>query len=124
MHTLISRYHKLIETETGARVKVLLSDNGLEYTNQQVQNILVENCVVHQRTVPYTPEQNGSAERKMRTIVEAARTMIHGRNLEMKLWVKAVNTAIFVLNRTGTSPTKGKSPYELWYGKQADITNF
>lgn len=44
--------------------------------------------------------------------------MLHGKGMELKFWAEAVNAAVFVLNSTGTSSVQGKTPYELWYGKQ------
>lgn len=56
--------------------------------------------------VAYTPQRNGKAERKNRKVVEAARTMLANGNLPKSLWTEAVNTAVYVLNRTGTSTEK------------------
>lgn len=110
---------KLAEKQHGNKVKIVRSDNGTEFINERMKKLFGENGITHQRTVPYTPEQNGCAEREMRTIVESARTMIHGQEMELKFWGEAVNTATFVLNRTGTSTVVGKTPYELWHGKKA-----
>ncbi|GFW15505.1 integrase catalytic domain-containing protein [Trichonephila clavipes] len=63
--------------------------------------------------MPYTPQQNGAAERENRTIVECARSIIYAANLPLKLWAEAVNTSVYVLNRTGPTSVKDKSPYEL-----------
>uniref|UniRef100_A0A1B6DZF0 Retroviral polymerase SH3-like domain-containing protein n=1 Tax=Clastoptera arizonana TaxID=38151 RepID=A0A1B6DZF0_9HEMI len=57
----------------------------------------------------------------MRTVVEAARSAIHARNLNEKLWAEAVFYSVFTLNQTGTSSVKGKSPAELWFGRTMDI---
>ena len=111
-------YLQEVETETGNRVKVLRSDNGLEFMNRDVQSLLLSKCIKRQTTVPYTPEQNGSAEREMRTIMEAARSMIHSENLGYKFWAEAVNTA------TGTSTVQGKTPFELWFNSKPDIQYF
>lgn len=73
--------------------------------------------------MPYTPEQNGSSERENRTIVEAAKTMIHSHDLQLSLWAEAVNAAVYVLNRTGTSTVKNKTPYDLWHEKTANVDN-
>lgn len=54
-------------------------------------------------------------------MVEAARTMLHAKNLSKQLWAEAVHTAVFVLNRTGKSKTEGKSPFEVWTNKTFDI---
>ncbi|KMQ86579.1 gag-pol polyprotein [Lasius niger] len=76
----------------------------------------------HQRSVVYTPQQNGRAEREIRTLVKAARTMIHG--MEKKFWAEAVNTAAYVLNRTGTNPVEGKTPYEAYFDKSINLNKF
>ena len=98
----------------GHTVRELFCDGGGEFINTAVQKLLNENGISMRRTTPYTPQQNGAAERENRTLVEAARSMIHAKNLPIKLWAEAVNTAVFVLNRTG--PTgQVKSPVEIWF---------
>lgn len=115
---------KNIKKENGVEIKVLRSDNGTEYINKEVESFLRDEGIRHQRSVPYTPEQNGRAEREMRTIVEAARTMLHARQLERKFWAEAVNTAVYVLNRTAPTRIADKTPFELWHGKKPNIDNF
>lgn len=88
-----------------------------------MNEFLEANGIRHRRSVKYTPEQNGSAEREMRTVVESARSMIHAKGLNINLWAEAVNLAVYVLNRSGTSTVKGKTPYELWWGKPTSIEN-
>lgn len=119
----IENFINKAENITGNRVKIFRSDNGLEFVNSGVKEIFSRRGITHQTTVPYTPEQNGKAERENRTLVEAARTMIHERNLPKKLWAEAINTTVFVLNRTGRSHEEGKSPFEVWTGKTFDIHN-
>jgi len=62
--------HK-IKTDTGCKVKVLRTDNGLEFVNKEITSVLQKYEISHQTTVPYTPEQNRKIERENRTIVEA-----------------------------------------------------
>lgn len=76
--------------------------------------------IKHQTSVKYTPEQNGRAEREMRSLVEAARSMIH--KLNKKFWAEAINMAAYVINRTGPTQVNGKTPYELFYKREVDIT--
>lgn len=64
--------------------------------------------------MPYTPEQNDAAERKNRILVEAARLMLHAKNLPIKLWAEAINTAAYVLNRSGPTSKKEKVSIQLW----------
>lgn len=83
--------------------------------------MLQEFGIRHQTTVKYSPEQNESIEREMRTVVEAARTMLHAKRLQKHLWAKAVNTAVCTLNKSGTSSINNKTPYELWYGRLPEL---
>lgn len=113
-------FAKLIKNKFGRPIKVLRSDNGLEYCNQNINNYLSANGIKKENTAPYTPQQNGKTERDNRTIVECARTMIHAKNLSLCLWAEAVNTAVYVLNRT-VSPNNGVTPYEMWAGKRPSV---
>lgn len=101
-------YLNLVKNQINISVKVLRSDNGLEYVNDDVKSLLEKSGIQHQKSTPYTPQQNGSAERDMRTIVEAARTLISSKNLSKNLWAEAVNTVVYVLNHTGNSGHDGK----------------
>ena len=112
-----------VETSSGNNVKILLTDGGKEYDNHEVRAILNAAGIEHRKTAPYAPQQNGVAERENSFIVESARSMIHAKGLPLKLWAEAVNTAVYVLNRTGSSPVPGKTPYELWNGKQDTVDN-
>ena len=107
----------------GFTVKQLLTDNGTEYCNARVSELLGQHGIVHRTSMPYCPEQNGSAERENRTLVECDRTMIHAKDLPTKLWAEAVNTAAYIINRTGPTPSVGKTPYELFHGRRASINH-
>lgn len=121
---LIKKFIMSVKNEFGHKIIIFRSDNGTEFVNKSVQTFLDKEGIKHERTVPYTPQQNGLAEREMRTIVEAARTMLHSRRLNLALWAEAVNTAVYVINRTGTSTMENKTPYELWCGKRACVDDF
>jgi hypothetical protein len=110
-----------MQQEGGHKVQIFRSDNGTEFVNADLKKFFDGKGIQHQRTVPYTPEQNGCAERENRTIVEAARTMLHSKKMNYKFWAEAVNMAVHVLNRSGTSTVPEKSPYELWHNKKAKI---
>lgn len=72
--------------QTGNRVKVLHSDNGTEYTCSAFSKHVKENGIVHEFSSPYIHEQNGRAEREIRTLVESARSMLISSGIEKKLW--------------------------------------
>lgn len=105
----------------GHTVKELLTDGGKEFNNTDVNKITQDFGLNHRMSMPYTPEQNGAAERDNRTLVEAARTMLHAKDLPEKLWPEAINTAAYVINRTGATGVEGKSPYELWFNKPVHV---
>ncbi|KAG8173265.1 hypothetical protein JTE90_010175 [Oedothorax gibbosus] len=102
----------------GIVLRELLTDCGSEFKNSSVLHVLEAEGITHRVSMPYTPEQNGSAERENRTIVESARSMLHSKDLTVRLWAEAFNTAVHVLNRTGPTSVKDKTPYELWKSKE------
>ena len=81
-----------------------------------------EKGIVRQLTIPRTPQQNGVAERRNRTLLEMIRSMMAQANLPISYWGDALLTATYILNRV---PTKSVSftPYELWTGRKPDLTN-
>ena len=74
-------------------------------------------------TTPYTPSQNGIAERAKRTLVELARAMICGQNIPEFLWEHVVAHVAYLQNRAYTSAIKEKTPYEVWYKTKPNITH-
>src|SRR5262249_48118625 len=82
----LMRFQAQVENETGLRMKALHSDNGGEYVGREFLAYLAAKGVRAQTTTPYTPEQNGRAERMNRTLMESARSMLHARDLPRSLW--------------------------------------
>lgn len=115
---------KAAENITGNKIQAIRSDNGKEIINTEIQKLFENNGIKHERTVAYCPEQNGKIEREMRTVVEAARTMLQAKKMGKQFWAEATNAAVYVLNRTGTSTVAGKSPYELWNKREININEF
>jgi hypothetical protein len=105
-------------------LKILRSDNGLEFINAEIRSITQRYGIIHQKTVSYTPEQNGAAERENRTIVELATTLLQDSGLPMNLWAEAVNFATYNLNWTGTSSQSNVFPSELWLNKKPDVKTY
>jgi hypothetical protein len=118
----IKLFTKKIQCETGKKVKILRSDNGGEFTGNELKSWLSEQGIIQQTSAAHTPEQNGKAERDHRTTVEAARSLIHARNLSLNLWAEAVNHSVYTLNRT-FSKRRSCTPYELWHGKKPNVAN-
>ncbi|POM74849.1 Rve domain containing hypothetical protein [Phytophthora palmivora] len=111
-----------LEIATGQRIKRLRSDNGGEYTGRQFKAYL-NNCgIKHEKTVPYTPQQNGLAEHINRSLVEMARCMLYHESVDKKWWAEAVNTAAWIINRIPNSVTI-KTPYEIVYKTKPLLKN-
>jgi transposase InsO family protein len=77
-------YKSELENLTDSMIKRLRSDNGGEYTGKRFVDFLVAAGIKHEKTVPYTPQQNGMAERMNRSLVEMARCMLYHESVERK----------------------------------------
>jgi hypothetical protein len=110
-------FKALAEKEVDSHIKVLRSDNGGEYTSNQFEAYLKGQGIAHQTLALHTPQQNGVAERANRTIVEMARSMIHGQGLGLEFWAEAVSNAVYIRNRCPTSAVHGKTPQEARCGR-------
>nr|GEW89847.1 putative ribonuclease H-like domain-containing protein [Tanacetum cinerariifolium] len=92
------------------------SDNGTEFKNNDLNQFCGMKGIKREISVPRTPKQNGIAERKNKTLIEAARTMLADSLLPIPFWVKAVNTACYVQNRVLVTKPHNTTPYELLHG--------
>ncbi|KAJ9538944.1 hypothetical protein OSB04_031677 [Centaurea solstitialis] len=118
---LIKPFVTRVENKTNLRVKVIRSDNGTEFKNADLNSFCEEKGIERQYSAPRTPQQNGVAERRNRTLIEAARTMLADSKLPITFWAEAVNTACYVQNRVLIVKSKGKTPYELFEKKKPYI---
>ncbi|KAJ9515788.1 hypothetical protein QJQ45_008691 [Haematococcus lacustris] len=109
------------ETQGGRKVKVLHSDRGTEYVNQAVMEFLSGKGIIHQQTAPYSPQQNGSAERLNRTLFEKGRCLLYSSGLSVNFWPYALRFANYVRN---LSLVRGKAgtPWELFWGVRPDLS--
>lgn len=115
--TKFINFQKFIATQFNSHIKILRSDGGGEYTSHAFQTHLSNHDIIHQQSYPYTPEQNGFAEHKHRHIVETARTLLLAANIPHSLWMEAVLTSVYLINRLPSKTTYNKSPYQLLYNK-------
>jgi transposase InsO family protein len=81
-------------------VKKIRSDNGSEFKNLQVEEYLEEEGIKHEFSAPYTPQQNGVVERKNKTLIDMARTMLGEFKTPERFWSEAVNTACHAINNS------------------------
>ena len=113
-------YMSLVENQLDRKIKVLRTDRGGEYQSTQFKELCDEKGIVHQLTMPYTPQQNGVAERRNRTLMEMVRSMMAQANLPITYWGDALLTAAFILNRV-PSKSVSTTPYELWNHMTPDL---
>ncbi len=95
-----------VKTQTGNNVVVLRFDNGGEYTGKDFRNKLMQLGIRHETSAPYTPAQNGVAERSNRTIFNAARSIIYSSRVPIQLWAEAIAYSVYTLNRVLSSKPK------------------
>ncbi|WVZ15253.1 hypothetical protein V8G54_012819 [Vigna mungo] len=117
------KFKTLVENQSKCKMQMIRSDNGTEYTSKKFNKFCEDTGVEHQLTAPYSPQQNGTAERKNRTIMEMARCLLHDKDLPKKFWAEAVNTAVFLLNRLPTKALQHRTPFEAWYGYKPELFN-
>jgi transposase InsO family protein len=116
-------FKALIENLSERKIKILRSYNGGEYTSKEFANFCKDAGIKRELTTPYNPQQNGVAERKNRTIMEAMKTMIHDQDLPMHLWVEAAKTTVYVQNRLSHSALGFKIPEEMFSEKKAEVSH-
>ncbi|KAD2392703.1 hypothetical protein E3N88_39680 [Mikania micrantha] len=102
-----------VEKQHSLPVKCVRSDNGTEFRNHILDEFYLSKGIKRQYSIPRTPEQNGVVERKNRTLIEAARTMLADSGLPLTFWAEAVNTACYVQNRVLVNQRWLKTPYEV-----------
>ncbi|KAK2443673.1 putative mitochondrial protein [Trifolium repens] len=111
----------LVEKESGKFIKILRTDGGGEYTSKDFESFCVSLGIKHEVTAPYTPQHNGLAERRNRTILDMARSMIKQKKMPHKFWGEAVNTAVYILNKCPTKRLKLKVLEEAWSGRKPNV---
>nr|GEV49203.1 copia protein [Tanacetum cinerariifolium] len=96
-------------------------DNGGEFRNKEMNDFCSQKGIKREFSNARTPQQNGVAERRSRTLIEAARTMLANAKLPVTFWAEVVNTACYVQNRVLVNKSHNKTPYELFNGRSPAI---
>ncbi|GJW24088.1 putative ribonuclease H-like domain-containing protein [Tanacetum coccineum] len=111
-----------IENQINHKVKIIRCDNGTEFKNNDMNQFCRMKGIKREFSVARTPQQNGVAERKNMTLIEAARTMLADSLLPTTFWAEAVNTACYVQNRILVTKPHNKTPYKLLLGRPPSIS--
>nr|GFB99763.1 hypothetical protein [Tanacetum cinerariifolium] len=107
-----------------AQVRVVRTDKGMKFLNQTLHAYFAAKRIQHQTSVAQTPEQNGVVERRNRTLVEAARTMLSAANVPLLFWAEAIATACFTQNRSLVIPRHEKTPYHIINDRKPSVKFF
>jgi hypothetical protein len=106
------------------KIKHIRSDNGTEFKNTGLDDYLDELGITHELSAPYTPQQNGVVERKNKTLVEMARTMLDEYKTPRHFWIEAIDTACHIINRVYLHKFFKKTAYELLTDKKPNVSYF
>ncbi|GJU70190.1 retrovirus-related pol polyprotein from transposon TNT 1-94 [Tanacetum coccineum] len=111
----------MIQRNLQAPVISVRTDRGTEFLNKTLNAFFKEEGIKHQTSTPRTPEQNGVVERRNRTLVEAARTMLSASKLPLFFWAEAIATACYTQNRSIIIPTHEKTAYHIINDRKPSI---
>ncbi|RVW28177.1 Retrovirus-related Pol polyprotein from transposon TNT 1-94 [Vitis vinifera] len=112
VNLLFQKFHKMIETQYNAKVRVLRSDNGGEYQSSDLQKYLEGHGIIHQTTCSNTPQQNGVAEQKNRHLLEVVRASLIAAKTPISYWGEAITSAAYLINRVPSSSINFQTPLQ------------
>ncbi|GJR28694.1 putative ribonuclease H-like domain-containing protein [Tanacetum coccineum] len=123
-YPILKDFINLVENQLNKKVKAIRCDNGTEFKNAHIIELCGSKGIKRDYSNARTPQQNGVAERKNRTLIEAARTMLADSKLPTMFWTEAVRTACYVLNRVLVTSPHNKTPYALLTGNIPSVSHF
>ena len=112
----------LADVASYGNIKRLRSDNGSKYISNEYQSLLIRHRIKHERSAPYSPHENGTAERGWRTLFEMGRCLLLDAELPKEMWTYAVMTAAYIRNRCYNTRT-ASTPFQLLTGRKPDLSN-
>lgn len=102
----------------------LFTDNGGEFTSSEFYLFCKKNGIKRELSCANTPQQNGTAERKIRHLIETCKSWLHAKHLPNELWAACMDCAAYVINRMPLSPNNMRSPYELIFKSKPNVKHF
>ena len=107
-----------VDNQFSTSIKTLRTDSGGEYLSTEFQAFLASKGIIHQRSCPSTPQQNGVAERKNRHLLDVVRTLLLESSAPSMFWVEALKTATHLINCLPSQVLHMESPYFCLFAKQ------
>jgi hypothetical protein len=109
------------ENSLGYKIKCVRSDRGGEFLAAAFREIYEKAGIRRQLTAPYSPQQNGIVERRNRTVMEMARSVMKSMKIPGIFWGEAVRHSVHLLNRLPTKPMGNRTPFEAWNGRKPQL---
>jgi hypothetical protein len=122
--TVFKKFKAHSEKECGNPIKILRTDRGGEFTSHEFANFCEMHGIQRQLTAAYSPQQNGVAERRNRTIMNMVRSMLLKGKMPKSFWPEAVKWSVHILNRCPTFAVKNITPTEAWCGSKPMVDHF
>lgn len=113
-----------LAVDLSGALRTIRSDNGTEFKNSSFATFCTERGLEHRFSSPRVPQQNEFIERKNRTLVEMARTMLDKHSTPRRFWAEAISTACYVSNRVFLRSVIGKTSFELRFGHRPRVSHF
>nr|AAK50132.1 putative gag-pol polyprotein [Oryza sativa Japonica Group] len=121
---LFKKFAKRAQNEFSCTLVKIRSDNGSEFKNTNIEDYCDDLGIKHELSATYSPQQNGVVERKNRTLIEMARTMLDEYGVSDSFWAEAINTACHAINRLYLHRLLKKTSYELIVGRKPNVAYF
>ena len=112
----------MVEKQIGQSIKVLQTDNEMEFFLNLFQNFSKSEGILRHLTVRHTPQQNGLAERMNQTILEKVRCLLSNASLPKQFWAEAANMLVYLINRLPSLAIGKRTPQEVWTGSLCDYS--
>ena len=109
------RYSTLVENQLNTKIKSFRTDRGHEYLSDLFKAYCAEKGIARELTIPYTPQKNGVAEIRNKTLLDMVRSMMAQEKFPISFWGDALMIAVYILNRV-SSKFVPSTPYEVWKG--------
>ena len=117
------RLRSLVESETGEKIQTFRTDRGGEFVNHEFNSYCDGAGIRRHLTAPYTPQQNGVVERRNRTLMEMAWSLLKHMSMPNYLWGEAIRHATYLINRVATRVLNDQTPYEMLRSKKPNISH-
>ena len=111
------------ENTSRQRIKTLRTDRGGEFLSTEFNQLCEEAGIKWHLTAPYTPQQNSVVERRNRTMMAMARSLLKSMNVPQRFWGEAVRHMVYLLNCLSTKALDERTPFEAWNGRKPHLVH-